>query len=118
MIRVRTAQRIAGTCHGGQWSALYQFASNGIYLKENHLRYLQEVETALHPEYDLYPGELSKKQEKQLNGLKYYFLLQGNRNGLKTVWGIHPKYGYNIPFADENTPKDILEKLHFIEYLL
>ena len=37
------AKEIASDWHGGQWSALYQFASSGIYLPETHKKYLNEI---------------------------------------------------------------------------
>lgn len=112
------AKTIAGAWHSSQSSALYQFASSGIYMIENHLRYLQEIEYALHPEYNLYPRELTKIQREQLEKLKDYLIQEGTKNGLNTTWGIHPKYGYNIPYIDENTPREIFEKIYCISYPL
>jgi len=116
MIRNVIAQKIAASWHGGQWSALYQFASSGTYLVENHLRYLQEVETELHPEYNLLPGTLPKAQEKELNRLRRYFISMGEKKGIGTNWEVHSLYGYNIPFVTEDTPKEILDKIIAISY--
>ena len=57
------AKRIASEWHGGQWSSLYQFASSGEFNHENVLRYFQEIEHSLHPEYLLHPGFLTKKDK-------------------------------------------------------
>lgn len=94
------AKEICSKWHGGQWSALYQFASSGVYMVENHLRYLQETESDLHPEYNLRPGTLSKKDTAELNSLQRWFIFKGTENGLSTVWGKHHTYGYRIPYID------------------
>lgn len=116
MVRNTVAQKIAASWHGGQWSALYQFASSGIYLVENHLRYLQEIETELHPEYNLIPGTLTKAQEKELNKIRTYFIRMGEKQGIETTWRVHSLYGYNIPYAGEQTPKEVLDKIIAISY--
>ena len=63
------ARQIASNWHGGQWSGLYQFASSGIYVSENHDRYIREVER------DLNLAKL-KKDKEDLRKLKNYFILR------------------------------------------
>lgn len=117
MIKQTTAKKICANWHGGQWSALYQFGSSGIYTIENHLRYLQEVETCLHPEYNLYPGELNKVDERDLNGLKAFFIKEGENKGINTEFHQHTLYGYLIPYLTENTPDQLSEKVNVISYM-
>lgn len=117
MIRTITAKNICASWHSGQWSALYQFASSGIYTMENHLRYLQEVESCLHPEYNLYPGELNKGEERELNNLKSYFIRMGEINGLKTEFHAHTLYGYLIPYLTEDTNDDLANQVKVISYM-
>ena len=112
----KSAIKISSNWHGGQWSALYQFASSGIYVIENHLRYLQEIEDCLHPEYALYPGTLSKKDEGNLIGLKWFFIRMGERNGIKTEYHQHLIYGYLIPFISEDTELSIYNKVQGLKY--
>jgi hypothetical protein len=117
-MRHKTAVRLCSNWHGGQWSGFYQFASSGAYMIENHLRYLQEVESCLHAhEYALRPYDLSKKDERELTGLKAFFEHLGEKNGIKTVWETHPLYGYDIPYVAEDTPKKIIEKIYVIKYM-
>lgn len=117
MLRKETAKKISSNWYGGQWSALYQFASSGIYTIENHLRYLQEVETDLHPEYKLYPGELNKKDETDLNNLKAFFIKSGEDNGIKTEFVQHTIYGYYIPYITEDTPDQLANQVSCIAYM-
>lgn len=117
MIRQNTAQKIAAAWHGGQHSAFYQFASSGTYQVENHLRYLQELEYCLNPEYwQAIPKELTKGDENELTKLKQYFISQGETNGIKTVWKKQPLYGYDVPYLDDDTPREITEKVFAISY--
>lgn len=117
MIRNSTAELIAAVWHGGQWSALYQLSSNGIYFLENHLRYLQEIERDLHPEYDLHPSELSKKGERDLNSLKEWVIRQGEAKGIRTEWHKHELYGYMIPYIAEDVPDELADKVRPVAYL-
>lgn len=115
-MRQNTAIKICSNWHGGQWSAFYQFSSSGIYTIENHLRYLQEVETCLHPEYNLYPGQLSKKDAANLENLKQFFILQGQKNGIYTQYTKNEQYGYLVPFI-AFTPVSLLEQVKPLQYL-
>jgi hypothetical protein len=113
----KTAIKLASNWHGGQWSALYQFASSGEYLIENHLRYLREIEDNLHPEYNLHPGTLSKKNESDLNGMKSFFIGMGEKHGIKTEYHDHPIYGFPIPFISEDTPFELANTVKALKYL-
>jgi hypothetical protein len=115
-ITTNRAKEICDMWHGGQWSALYQFASSGVYTAENHLRYLQEIESDLHPEYNLYPGSLSKRNERELNSLKKFFINTGVKNGIYTEYAVHPVYGYNIPFVTESSNN--IDKIKQLKYLV
>lgn len=99
------AMEICANWHGGQWSALYQFASSGTYLVENHLRYLKELQENREPEFYLIPGTISKKNDSNLKGCIAYFEKQGRINGIDTVWEKHPVYGYFIPFLKEDNSR-------------
>lgn len=103
MISKARARDIATHWHGGQHSALYQFSSSGVYMPENHLKYLREVQTDMEPEYYPNPGVLSKKNERELNSLKKFFEFKGTENGIGTKWAKHPQYGYLVPFITEET---------------
>lgn len=117
-MRKQTAIKICSEWHHGQWSALYQFASSGIYTIENHLRYLQEIETCLHPEYNLYPGFLNKKDSGNLERLKQFFILQGQTDGIYTQYKEHPVYGYLIPFIAGWVNESICEKVKALHYAI
>jgi len=64
----KRAQVIAAQWHGGQWSALYSFASTGQYLPELHDQYLKEIDT------DICERFTSPKHSKELYHLQTYFL--------------------------------------------
>lgn len=68
-INTRKAQLISSYWYNGQWSALYQFLSSGIYLSENHDRYIREVENAL-------KSAKLKKDKDELKKLKNYFIFR------------------------------------------
>ena len=85
------AQQLCSDWHGGQWSPLYQFASSGSYLMENHLLYLEEIVQEINrPETALKPFHRSKKQTGELKSLLRYFEMQGEKHGIKTAWDIDP----------------------------
>lgn len=112
------AQIICSLWHGGQWSALYQFASSGLFHYPNVLRYLQEIETCLHPEYALHPQILSKKDSTQLTWLKSFFIQLATANGYNIEFKEHSTYGYYIPYltntqGKEAELKNIINLLYF-----
>ncbi len=117
MIQDKTAVKISSEWHNGQWSALYSFASTGKYYIEKHLQYLQEIEDCLHPEYALYPGTLSKKDEKDLIALKEYFIYAGSFYGINTDYKQHPIYGYLIPFIVK-APYTVYSKINKLHYAI
>ncbi|HTF27217.1 MAG TPA: hypothetical protein VK625_00155 [Flavitalea sp.] len=97
-MRHKTALRISNSWHGGQWSALYQFSSSGEWLIDNHLRYLQEVQACLEPEYfAAHPAELTQKDKNELTGLLNYFIGRGEHYAIKTEFKKHSVYGYTVP---------------------
>ena len=89
--------------HGGQWSALYQFASCGLYVAKNHLRYLKELQECREPEFYLYPGTISKKSDNELNSAQRYFEKIGLQQDtpIKNSWITHRTYGYKIPISKD-----------------
>ncbi len=98
-ISLDRAKEISSNWHGGQFSWLYQFASSGIFQLTDYLYYLKEVEACLQPEYfAAHPYELKKKDIAELNSLKRYFIAEAAQWGVITGYGIHPTYGYNVPF--------------------
>jgi hypothetical protein len=113
-IPLERAKELASNWHGGQYSAMYQFASSYTYLRENHLLYLEEIEQDIHrPETALRPFYRSKKDTNELIALKRFFIVQGEKHGIRTVY-TKDKYGIPFPqlhdsFPDEqvNTIKEI-----------
>jgi hypothetical protein len=99
--RKEWAKKIAGYWHGGQWSTLYQFASSGIYMIENALLYLVEIQREIElPEYALRPFDRSKKDANQLLSLKKYFEDQAKKEGINITWQSWKAYGTMWPITD------------------
>jgi hypothetical protein len=100
------AKEICSHWYGGQWTALYSYASTGEYCEKYALKYLKEIEEELQNEFfSVYPRVLTGKEYRELNSLKNYFL----KIGLPIVFHPHPVYGYNIPFlVTENKNVDSL----------
>jgi hypothetical protein len=99
MIRIETAKKICSSWHGGQWSALYQFASSGVFVPDNALRYVWEIMQDLQNQHFApYPHDLKKGETKELTQLKEYFegLILANI-GLKVEYIKHSQYGYLYP---------------------
>ena len=117
-MRHSTAVKICSNWHGGQWSAFYQFASTGIYTVENHLRYLQEVEDCLHPEYNLHPSTLNKKDSTNLEGLKQFFILEGQKHGIYTQYATNNQYGYLMPFIAGFVPESVCANVKPLQYAI
>ncbi len=108
MIQTKTAQKICTHWHGGQWSAFYSFASTGRYYIADHLRYLKEVLENIENEYfAVYPQILGKKDAADLNNLKEYFVNEGRKYGIVTLFSKHTLYGYTVPHLSENTDSAI-----------
>lgn len=110
MKRSEQVKKVCQDWHGGQWSAVYQFGSSGIYLPENHLRYLKEIQENREPEYYPYPTLLSKKEDNRLKAAQNYFIKEGERHNITTGWKKHSVYGYNIPYIVSADP-NILRKI-------
>lgn len=70
-ISVQKAREIASHWHGGQWSALYQFASSGVVTKENLNRYFSEINSDL--------NGASHKDKKELKSLELFFVKEETR---------------------------------------
>lgn len=117
-MRHSTAIKICSNWHSGQCSAFYQFSSSGIYTTENHLRYLQEVESCLHPEYNLHPSTLNKKDAANLENLKQFFILEGQKQGIYTQYAEHPVYGYLIPFVAGFVPESVCKNVKPLQYAI
>lgn len=101
MITTKTAQKIASSWHGGQWSALYSFASTGMVFPEKAIIYLWEIMQDLQNEFFArYPRTLSKTETKELKSLKEYFEGEIKRTTfLEIEYKKHPVYGYMYPDA-------------------
>jgi hypothetical protein len=86
-ITLSKAKEIASNWHGGQFSALYQFASSGVILKENYNRYFNELPK---PNID----NLSKKDLTDIKQLIDYIVTNYNKiySGKKFA-GVKDKVG-------------------------
>lgn len=110
-MRHTTAQKFCSNWHGGQTSAYYSFASTGLFIPELILCYLAETESKLiAPENNLHPFNHTKKDLKDLNNLKSFFLKHAEKSGLKIAFKKHPDYGYNIPYVEKS---DVLDTTNF-----
>lgn len=117
MISKKSAQTICGHWHGGQWSALYSFASTGRFYPEKTLQYFKEIETCLRPDFALHPGSLSKKQEKELNSLKKFMLNEARANGYPVEFEAHKVYGYLIPYLLDCVPDQKANNVEQVMYM-
>jgi len=72
-ITLKTARAIAADWHGGQWSALYAFASSGV------LNAAQEPQCLTEVEYELSSPDLSDKQRMCLEKLKQFVTHQAQK---------------------------------------
>jgi len=100
-ISINRCKEICAIWYDGLNSALYQFASSGVYMAENHLRYLKELQECREPEYYLYPGTISKRNDNELKSCIRFFEAKGIENNINTIWNNHPVYGYKIPYIKE-----------------
>lgn len=118
LLTVNKAKDIASAWHGGQWSALYQFASSGVYLPQNHLRYLHEIQSEIEPEYfSAHPVHRSFRDKQKLRALKNYITAQGEKHKIFTKWEKHPQYGYQVPFLAENSEPKMMEKVENLKLM-
>lgn len=116
-ITTTRAKEICSAWHGGQWSAFYSFASTGEIHIPYILRYLQECEELLNPEYwSINPKPLTVKDRKELNSLKRYFLMAAVMGGFEITFKPHELYGYLIPYITGNLHKYDLNKIEGLKY--
>ena len=88
VISIERAIQLANDWHGGSNSPLYQFASSGVYLVENHLLYLEEIIQEIHrPETALKPFFRPKKQTQELQSLANFFVAKGKQIDIDTTFG-------------------------------
>jgi hypothetical protein len=101
------AQEICGYWHDGGNSALYQFASSGIFVAANSLKYIHEIYSCTQTEYALYPYELKSYQKNQLKKLLSFFLKQCKQCHINIEMVKHPLYGYEYPVTSNSNIKPI-----------
>ncbi|QEM07895.1 hypothetical protein DIU31_031950 [Mucilaginibacter rubeus] len=77
-ITLKTAKAIAADWHGGQWSALYAFASGGVLNGAQEPRCLSEITNELNN------TNLAAKQRRRLERLKEFINHQILENGKST----------------------------------
>lgn len=69
------AKELAGYFHGGQRSALYQFCSSGMFIKDDYHKYLTEIDF-------MYMG-FQPKEKRELKSLRDWFTYKNNEKTLK-----------------------------------
>jgi hypothetical protein len=69
VISTMTARKIAMDYHGGQWSALYQFGSSGVYIDNFYEMYISEIDADL----ARVPSNRKSLADRYLKALKKYF---------------------------------------------
>jgi len=112
-----TKNRCAEICshwHGGQNSALYQFCSSKVFLPENILHYLKELQECREPEYYLHPGTINKKNDAELKSCQRYFVKEAQNSGIEIRWYRHSIYGYLIPEVATNENSIKINGLTFL----
>ena len=90
--------------HGGQWSALYQFSSSGMIIKQNALWYIEEILQEMYkPETSLIPFIRSQKDRNELIKLKNYFLNKLDKINISISFK-NDFYGFPFPYLvnDDN----------------
>lgn len=118
-MRKETALKMCQEWHGGQWSALYQFASSGIFSHENALRYVSEVQKEIErPEYALRTFSRAKSTTDKLTKLRDFFLKLAAENNVPIVLEKHPTYGYLVPLVsiDHKLSETELNKIKPLYY--
>lgn len=116
-ITAERARAIASQWHGGQWSALYQFASSGIFHVPNTLKYFQELEFDLEPEFwNAKEVTRTKKDLKELNSLKKYLLQLAAENAVPVEFE-KSNYGYQIPYLMESVSEDVAQTVTPVAYM-
>lgn len=104
-IKKQRAQELASQWHGGQWSALYQFASSGTVLEENALCYIEEIlQEMQRPETALHPFHRSQSEHNTLIRLKNYFIAELKKQGIEITYQ-DDSYGFPFPLLTQDNPK-------------
>jgi len=73
-ISLKTAIVIARDWHGGQWSALYSFASSAVIRNDNINIYLSEIEN------NISIKDIKKTEIERLEKLKRFFIIKSRRS--------------------------------------
>jgi hypothetical protein len=73
-ITLKTAIVIARDWHGGQWSALYSFASSAVIRNENINIYLSEIED------NISSKGIKKTEIQRLEKLKRFFIIKSRQS--------------------------------------
>lgn len=90
-------QKIASYWHGGQWSAMYQLASSGVFLRENTLQYLWEANAELIQYGRIHEIILSKAKRNELRAFIKGIEALAKQHGIEVEWAEHPIYSYSFP---------------------
>lgn len=102
-INTKKAIQLLASWHGGQWSAMYQYMSSGIYMPENALWYIYECLQDIENEfYANYPRILPAYQVRELRSLIRYFEKKAKEHGILIEYVKHPVYGYTVPQVSDN----------------
>ena len=102
-ITEQRAKEICDAWHGGQWSAIYQYASSGIFVRDNALRYVMEVLKDMYPEYwCAWETDVPTKDMRELRSLVRYFIKVARENDIPITLEKHPVYGYEFPVTTAN----------------
>jgi hypothetical protein len=72
-ISLKTAKDIAVDWHGGQWSALYSFASSGIVKGGDINKYLTEIEDNINN------ADIKKPELERLEKLKNFLIIKSRQ---------------------------------------
>ena len=101
MITTAKARDLAGCWHAGEHSALYHFATQGLFQPQKSIRYLWEILQHLQNEYFLKcPRSLTTLQVSQLHSLQLYFENEiRSCTSIQVTYKEHPVYGYLYPDA-------------------
>lgn len=109
VISEKRALEIAGQWHGGQWSALYSFASSGEMFTQFSLEYINEcvnnIQSEYHTSKSVYQSEKDKRELKSL----IRFFLKFLQDAVNIEFVIHPNYGYTFPQLSQNNDLEVFE---------
>ncbi len=90
-------QKIAIYWHGGLWSAMYQYGSSGVFLKENTLQYLWEAYASLIQYGAIKERSLSISSKNELKAFIKDIERLAKENGIIIEWADHTFYSYQFP---------------------